>query len=150
MARAPLIDESPSHLLHRAGQCADSLFEAQVKDSNLTPRQLAVLIAVARSEGPNQTELVERTGIDRSTLSDVVRRLQGRRLLQRRRTKEDARAFSVRLTDEGRRALRKVEPIARRIDERVLAALTNQQRRQLVAALQKIVGSVRTGSPKAD
>ena len=77
-----------------------------MKDGDLTPRQLAVLVTVANNEGLSQTGLVDRTGIDRSTLADIVRRLQRKGLLQRRRTKEDARAYAVKLTDEGRRVLR--------------------------------------------
>src|SRR5438132_9925456 len=141
---------SPMHLLHRAGQCADSLFETGAKDSGLTARQLAVLITVAGTKGLSQTGLVERTGIDRSTLSDITRRLQKRRLLQRRRTKEDARAYAVALTDKGRQTLRVIEPIARQVDERLLAALTIKQRGQLIDALKSIVGAVRTGSSKGD
>ena len=97
---------SPIHLLHRAGQCAGDIFHAEMKVDGLTPRQLAVLVTVAQNEGLSQTGLVERTGIDRSTLADIVRRMQRKGLLQRRRTKEDARAYAVKLTDEGRKALR--------------------------------------------
>jgi DNA-binding MarR family transcriptional regulator len=139
------LDQSPMHLLHRAGQCADSLFQARANDSDLTPRQLAVLEAVANSEGPSQTELVVRTGIDRSTLSDVVRRLQKRRLLQRRRTKDDARAYAIALTDKGRQVLRMVGPIAKLTDEQVLAALTSKQRELLIDALRTIVGAIQLG-----
>jgi len=116
---------SPIHLLHRAGQCAGNVFQAEMGDRDLTPRQLAILIAVAEDEGTSQTGLTERTGIDRSTLADLVHRLQRKRLLQRRRTREDARAYAVKLTDEGRRVLRAVEPLSKRIEERVLAALPN-------------------------
>ncbi len=137
---------SPVHLLHRAGQCADSLFKARAKDTDLTPRQLAVLDAVADSEHLSETDLVERTGIDRSTLSDIVRRLQKRRLLQRRRMKDDARAYAVALTDNGRQMLRKLEPIAKRTEEQVLAALTIKQRAQLIDALKSIVAAVQQGS----
>jgi len=63
---------------------------------------------------------VDATGIDRSTLADVVRRLSKKGLLQRRRTREDARAYAVKLTDEGRRVLRGAEPLAKQVDERVL------------------------------
>ena len=133
------LDQSAMHLLHRAGQSADGLFQAAANDIDLTPRQLAVLEAVAASEGGNQTELVRRTGIDRSTLSDVVRRLQKRRLLQRRRTTDDARAYAIALTDKGHEVLRTIEPIAKRADEQLLAALSRKQREQLIYALQSII-----------
>src|SRR4029434_1329083 len=82
------LQRSPIHLLHRAGQCAGDIFHAEMKDGDLTPRQLAVLVTVAQNEGLSQTGLVDRTGIDRSTLADIVRRLQRKGLLQRRRTRE--------------------------------------------------------------
>gem|GEM_PF-6584745 len=50
--------QSPMHLLHRAGQIGDSLFHATTKETDLTPRQLAVLKAVSNTEDPTQTELV--------------------------------------------------------------------------------------------
>jgi DNA-binding MarR family transcriptional regulator len=59
------------------------------------------MAAIKAHPGGSQTDLVGLTGIDRSTLADVVRRMQKKGLLQRRRTKEDARAYAVRLTDRG-------------------------------------------------
>jgi len=94
---------------------------------------------VAEDEGTSQTGLTERTGIDRPTLADLVRRLQRKRLLQRRRKKEDARVYAVKLTDEGRRVLRAAEPLAQRVDERVLSALPSKQRDQFMDALVSIV-----------
>jgi DNA-binding MarR family transcriptional regulator len=69
--------------------------------SDLTLPQLVVMAAIKAHPGGSQTDLVGLTGIDRSTLADVVRRMQKKGLLQRRRTKEDARAYAVRLTDRG-------------------------------------------------
>jgi DNA-binding MarR family transcriptional regulator len=63
---------SALHLLHRAGQCADELFALNVGKTELTPRQYAVLAAAAASEDLSQTALVDATGIDRSTLADIV------------------------------------------------------------------------------
>jgi DNA-binding MarR family transcriptional regulator len=123
-------------------QCAEEIFQAEMGDRDLTPRQLAILIAVAEDEGASQTELVERTGIDRSTLADLVHRLQRKRFLQRRRKREDARAYAVKLTDAGRRVLRAAEPRAKRVDERVLVALPNRQRVQFMGALVSIVDTL--------
>jgi DNA-binding MarR family transcriptional regulator len=113
-----------------------------MKDGDLTPRQLAVLMTVAQNEGLSQTGLVDRTGIDRSTLADIVRRMQRKGLLQRRRTKEDARAYAVKLTEEGRRVLRSAEPVAKRVDERILDALPTRQRDQFISDLLMIVDTL--------
>src|SRR5262245_23127712 len=146
-AQSDRLARSPIHLLHRAGQCAGDIFHAEMKDGDLTPRQLAVLLTVAHNEGLSQTGLVDRTGIDRSTLADIVRRMQKKGLLQRRRTKEDARAYAVRLTDEGRRVLRTAEPLARRVDERILDALPARQREQFIEDLLAIADALQKLSP---
>lgn len=105
----------------------------------LTARQYAVLLTVAHNEGLSQTDLVLRTGVDRSTLADIVRRMLKKGLLQRRRTKDDARAYAVKLTEEGWRVLRAAEPMVKRADEKILSTLPQRQREQFLADLLTIV-----------
>ncbi|MGH6783448.1 MAG: hypothetical protein ACREBP_02370, partial [Sphingomicrobium sp.] len=62
--------------------------------------------------------------------------------LQRRRTKHDARAYAVKLTDEGRRVLKSAEPVAKRVDDKILAALPGQQRERFLADLNNIVNAL--------
>jgi MarR family transcriptional regulator, temperature-dependent positive regulator of motility len=90
----------------------------------------------------NQTQLVERTGIDRSTLADVVRRMLKKGLLQRRRTRDDARAYAVKLTGEGAKILKTYDPMARRVDERILAGLPAAQRDRFLSDLNSIVDAL--------
>lgn len=137
-------DDSPRkpsalHLLHRAGQCADEIFADNIGKSDLTPRQYAVLRAVADSEEPSQTVLVEKTGIDRSTLADIVRRLVERNLLQRKRTKHDARMYAVKLTSSGQSALRSAEPAAKSTDDKLLSVMNAGERATFLKALGQIV-----------
>jgi DNA-binding MarR family transcriptional regulator len=141
------LHRSPIHLLHRAGQSAEQIFDGQIA-GNLTPRQLAVLTAVAQNKGVSQTGIVDATGIDRSTLADIVRRLVKRKLLQRRRTRHDARAYAVTLTEEGWRLLRAAEPLAKRIDQRVLDALPAGHREQFIASLLAIVNALQGLAPQ--
>ena len=136
------LEQSPIHLLHRAGQCAGDVFQSEMRTEDLTPRQYAVLVAVAENEGLSQTNLVEMTGIDRSTLADIIRRMLKKGLVQRRRTKEDARAYAVKLTEEGRRILRSAEPMARRVDDRILQALPAAQRDRFLSDLNTIVDAL--------
>ena len=127
------------HLLHRAGQCAADIFSSEARISGLTPRQFAVLMAVAEEQGLTQTELVERTGIDRSTLADIVSRLLGRGLIQRRRAKEDARAYAIKLTPQGAKSLRDAQPGAVAADSQLLASLPPAKRQDFLDLLNLIV-----------
>ena len=129
------------HLLHRAGQCADELFAGNIGDSALTPRQYEVLKAVSSSEDPSQTFLVELTGIDRSTLADIVRRLVDRGLLARSRTRRDARMYAVNLTNQGKEVLDAAEPIVKETNERLLAGLDNGECEAVISALSRIIAA---------
>jgi DNA-binding MarR family transcriptional regulator len=121
-SRRSVLDRSPVHLLHRASQTVADLFSREIK-SDLTPRQLAVLTAVARNEGCNQTDIVDQTGIDRSTMAEMVRRLVQKGLIERRRSKKDTRAYVIKLSQVGLRVLKGAEPLAKRVDDKVLHAL---------------------------
>ena len=114
---------SPLHLLHRVQQLSEILFDVEVGDSGLTPRQLTVLSVVAENDGLSQTGIVESTGIDRSTMADMVRRLTKKGLLQRRRSKTDARAYNISLTEDGQELLRIVRPLAKKVDQRIVQAM---------------------------
>lgn len=137
--RTRTLDVSALHLLHRAGQCAEVLFTQETGRAELTPRQYAILLTVAQNPDISQTGLVEQTGVDRSTLADIVRRLVEKGLVQRKRTNEDARMYAVRLTAKGKAALNTMRPAAARVDARILSVLRNTQRSDFIEALGEIV-----------
>lgn len=119
-----------------------------MRGAELTPRQYVVLRAVAESDDPSQTTLVEKTGIDRSTLADIVRRLVERGLLQRRRTRRDARMYAVRLTEAGEAVLKSAGPAADTTDERLLSVVPQRDREAFVAALSHIVDALGAAETK--
>lgn len=137
--RARTLDLSALHLLHRAGQCAEVLFTHETGRTELTPRQFAILVTVAQNPDVSQTGLVEQTGVDRSTLADIVRRLVEKGLVQRKRTRSDARMYAVRLTAKGKAALSSIRPAAARVDARILSVLPTGQRADFIEALGEIV-----------
>ena len=136
-----LRDLSVVDLLHRASQSADVTFVRHTGDRRLNARQYAVLRAVAQGDGLSQQAIVETTGIDRSTLASMVQRLVRRGLLQRRRTKHDARAYAVRLTPAGKDALMRVGPGAQNADAQLLAAVQGAHRAHLRSALVELIES---------
>jgi DNA-binding MarR family transcriptional regulator len=137
--RSGSLDVSALHLLHRAGQCAEVLFTNETGKTDLTPRQYAILATVSQNPDVSQTGLVDQTGVDRSTLADIVRRLVKKGLLQRKRTRRDARMYAVRLTQKGQNALNAVKPAAARVDQRLLSALGTEERGVFIGALGEIV-----------
>ena len=137
------LERSAMHLLHRAGQCAADVFASEARTGGLTPRQFAVLTVVADEEGLTQTDLVERTGIDRSTLADIVARLLSRGLIQRRRAKDDGRAYAIKLSPQGAKALREAQPGAAAADQKLLANLPPGRRQEFLDTLNLIVNGAR-------
>lgn len=133
-ATVAVLARSPSHLLHRALQLALDVYGEEV-GTGLTQRQYAVLAAVAADEGLTQTDLVRATGIDRSTLADMIARMIDKGYLGRERSAIDARAKTVRLTEMGRTALDETAPRVADADARILGHLTAGKRDAFIAAL---------------
>lgn len=132
------LERSPSHLLHRALQVALDIYAEEIGPDAVTQRQYAVLSAVAAHEGLTQTDLVRTTGIDRSTLADLVARMIGKSLLARQRSASDARANIVRLTDQGRAALDVAGPRVAAADERILKLLPSRKRDAFLGVLKEM------------
>ena len=129
------LERSPSHLLHRALQHALDIYGEEAGAGAPTQRQFAVLSAVARNEGLTQTDLVRATGIDRSTLADLVARMIGKGLLARERSTADGRANTVRLTPAGRAALRATAPRVAAADEKILSMVPARARDSFLTTL---------------
>ncbi len=129
------LKKSPGHLLRRAQQYGHDLYSKEVGSSGPTPRQFEVLHVVAQNEGLSQTDLVRHTGIDRSTLADMIARMMKKGLLSRKRTKEDARANAVSITASGRRMLKSAESKVNKSDNAVLAVLPKTQQSAFMKAL---------------
>ncbi len=123
------------------------IYQAEMSSYDLTARQYAVLVALAHSEGMSQSKLVDATGIDRSTMADIVRRMLKKGIIQRKRDKDDARAYEVTITEEGQRLFEAVRPIIQRIEEKLLSALNDKKVDEFLAQLGSIVSNARPAVP---
>jgi|SRR5579859_4285498 len=129
------LEQSPSHLLHRALQRALDIYAEEFGEDGVTQRQFAVLAAVEEREGATQADLVRITGIDRSTLADMARRMIAKGLLERERSNLDARANAVRLTDAGKSALHDARPKMAAADARLMKLISGGGRRTVFLSL---------------
>lgn len=136
--RVTSLEHSPSHLLHAALQLALDVYGEALGTGAVTQRQFAVLAAVAEREGLSQTDLVRATGVDRSTLADMVARMITKGLLDRARSATDARANTVRLTEAGRAAFETARPQVQAADTRILALLPSGKRDGFITQLRSL------------
>jgi len=133
------LSQSPSHLLRRCVQYANDLFSREPGSSDLTKQQFTVLAAVEQNEGMSQTDLVAITGIDRSTLAEMIRRMIEKGLLDRERTEADQRANAVRIAMSGKKALRGARTASDRVERALLAGLATADRARCVKMLSTVV-----------
>src|SRR5580765_7010693 len=133
------LSQSPSHLLRRCVQYANDLFSREPGASDLTKQQFTVLAAVEQNEGISQTDLVGITGIDRSTLAEMIRRMIEKGLLDRERTEADQRANAVHIAVGGRKALRSARTASERVERMLLAGLSAADRAKFLKMLSALV-----------
>jgi MarR family transcriptional regulator, temperature-dependent positive regulator of motility len=132
------LSESPSHLLRRAEQFATEIFAKAGLTDGVTLRQTVLLAAIAEAEGASQSGLVRATGVDRSTLAEMMARMERKGLIARSTAADDGRAKSVHLTASGRARLDAALPAMRAVDETLMLALPRNKRtafRSTLAAL---------------
>ena len=139
--RSGTLADSPSHLMHRALQLALDIYADEAGDGGPTQRQFAVMEAVSVKEGLTQTELVRATGIDRSTLADLVARMTTKGLLSRERSTLDARAKAVRLSPEGQALLEQARPRVEAADKRIMGLLPKGKRDGFLEMLAEIAAA---------
>jgi DNA-binding MarR family transcriptional regulator len=135
------LSESPSHLIRRCAQFFGDLYAHEAGASDLTKQQFTLLAALEHNDGASQTVLVEITGIDRSTLAEMVRRMLDKGLLSRERTEEDQRANSVVISPSGRKALRIARTASERAERAMMEPLPPAERARLVRMLAQIASA---------
>ena len=130
---------SPSHLLHRAQQLAANESASALTAAGITLRQFSVLAALSGNDGVSQSDLVNATGIDRSTLADMVARMEKAGLIKRVASKMDKRAKVVSLMAKGKKAYEKALPAVEKADAAIFEALPKTKQAALVSGLKDMV-----------
>jgi MarR family transcriptional regulator, lower aerobic nicotinate degradation pathway regulator len=131
--------EMPGHLIRRLQQIASALFLDQAKAFDFTPVQYAALVAIKNHPGLDQTTLCNEIALDRSTMADVVSRLQRRGLINRTNGAADRRTKSLHITATGSRMIRDIEPAVAATQRLILAPLKASERSAFMGMLKHLV-----------
>jgi DNA-binding MarR family transcriptional regulator len=130
---------APGYLFRRMQQIAVAIFVEECKAFDLTPVQYASLIAIHTHPGIDATRLSAVIAFDRSTLGNVIERLQAKGLIERKPAREDRRVRLLYLTRQGTALLRDIMPSVDKAQARMLQPLKPADRKNLLALLTQLV-----------
>lgn len=134
------IETSVGFLLAKAHQRLFSRFRSLLAPYGVTPPQFALLAFLWKRDGLSQTELAEKTEIDRTTLSGLIDRLQKQGLVTRSPHPGDRRAYLVKLTAAGRNLETQLTPLAMNLRQQISAKLSAAEYEQLCQLLNRLRG----------
>jgi DNA-binding MarR family transcriptional regulator len=130
----------PSWLLGQLSVEARRVVGDVLGGQNLHRGQYAMLAALEQFGPLSQTDLSQRSGLDRSDVVRWIDDLAERDLVERVRDPQDRRRNVVSITSRGHRLLAKLDGQLRRAQDRLLHALSVQDREQLVELLKRALG----------
>lgn len=130
--------QMPGHLIRRAQQISTALFTEECAAFDLTSVQYAALAAIRDNPGIDATRLSQIIAFDRSTLGDVLERIEAKGWVIRTPGAADRRVKSLRLAPPGERLLHQVEPAIDRVQQRLLAPLTPADRVTMLRLLTQL------------
>jgi DNA-binding MarR family transcriptional regulator len=131
--------DAPGHLLRRNHQRSYEIFARHVGD-DVTRQQIALLIALAKGPGSSQRELVEATGIDKSTLKEMLGRMVQRGWVSRERDPEDSRAWTMRIMPGGEALLLDRIDAVVAAQREIVAPLPEEDREIFLRSLRILIG----------
>ena len=131
----------PGHLIRRVHQIAVALFMEECGESGITPVQYACLRALKANPRVDATRLSALIAFDRSTIGNVLERLERKGLIQRFPSTDDKRIKLLKLDPQGTLLLRRLEAAVERSQKRIVAPLNAEQQRTLIKLLTQLVAA---------
>lgn len=130
--------QHPGHLLRRAVQVMNLLWDVEVSHTITSP-QFAALNALYAEPNLDQRTLGQRISLDRSTMAEVVSRLSTRGLIRTERDRRDGRRKTISLTTRGLHTVQHLIPRTHAMTDRLVGPLDARQRDELLHLLTAVV-----------
>ncbi len=137
-------DELPSYVgyqVRRTQAKIFSEFETTLKDFDFTPGSFGVLTLIRANPGITQVTLAAAFGVDKSTMSPVIFRLEKRGLIRREILPSDRRCHALFFDQAGEQTFLAAREKIRFFEENVAARLSKPEQRELARLLAKLQGN---------
>ena len=132
-----VLERQVGFVMRRAVQRHIAIFSALIPE--MTPTQFAALAKLCELGQASQNELGRLTSMDVATIKGVVDRLRARSLITSAPLESDKRRLMLTPTRKGRALYRKNAPQAAEVTRQTLAPLNDDERRQLLQLLERLI-----------
>ena len=132
--------QAPGYLIRRAHQTSMAIFAEELALFEVTSLQFAILQALMDEPGADQITVAQRVALDAATAGSVILRLEERLWLRREASPTDKRRKLLWLTPEGERQAMAMKKPAKKVQQRLMSDLTEEERLLLVSLLKRVSG----------
>jgi DNA-binding MarR family transcriptional regulator len=129
---------STSFLLKRLGFAAKDRTMAAYEETGLHPYHYGVMLVLDEGSRETQGSIADALGYDRGQLVGLLDELEEQGLVERKRDPNDRRRHIVRLTSEGKKALRRLRALAKQLEDDFLRPLSDDDRQALHSLLLRL------------
>ena len=133
------LPELIGYVLRRAQLAVFQDFFAAFAPFDIRPAQFSALTIIERNPGLTQSQVAEALGIKRTNFVGMLDELERRTLAERRQTARDKRSHALYLTADGAALMRKLKPVLKAHESRMVARIGDDGRDRLVELLREIV-----------
>ena len=133
------IETCINYLLTQAQIKVSQKFQENLSVCGVTPAQYLMLYYLWREDGLSPTQLAHLSGLDSSTITGLITRLERKGLIARVHNTDDRRSVSVTLTKDGADLKSITDPIISNSNTEVLSSFSEQERTMLEKALVRLV-----------
>ncbi len=135
-------------LIRRAQQVHVARWARDVSD-RVSSVQYAALEALELMPGASQKELCDELGLDRSTIADLIQRMERAGLIARSKDHGDRRRNVLALTPSGHDELVTLRPLVDRLQDELTAALSTAETAELRRLLGRLIDAEDAERPAA-
>lgn len=131
-------------LLTRVTGALEEAHDRALAPLGMTTRQGVLLLSCGLGEARTPAQLARIYGLEASSITRMIERLERKGLLTRAHSRTDRRQVLLRVTPRGRRLLRKGLPVAAAVARQAWRDVTAQERKALRRIVSKILNSLGT------
>jgi MarR family transcriptional regulator, lower aerobic nicotinate degradation pathway regulator len=133
------LQAAPGFLIRRVHQIYIAIYAQKCAEFGTTPVQSSIMQILLQQPGIDQVALAGEIGIDRTTTSSVLSRLQARGIVFREVDPENRRTKRAFLTEQGRAMLFEMQQSIDEAHEQLVRPLNRAERKRFLAQLAHLV-----------